>query len=506
MVYAPHRPSSEPPVNQSTAELCLPFTPEEIEQLSKPRVLIAGGGLAGLTLAILLHRANIPFLVFERAKEIKPLGSAIVLGTGVAPIFQQLGIWEEYTSIGKHYLQMGIFDENLKHAYDMDIDWLKRVVETREYVVSRPELYNLLLSQIPKDRIHLGKRILSFKQDNDGVLIQCSDNSNYVGDILVGADGAYSAVRQHLYKTLKVDKTLPASDDVPLPFSCVCLVGQTSVLDPEEFPALQAATCQFNTVLGSANMCTWTTFTTKQNTVCWMVIQFLTKETSKENDSFRNSQWGPEAAEAMAKEVRDFKVPGGKDGTVLTLAAYLDKTPKNLISKVMLEEIVFDTWYGGRTVLIGDACHKMNPTGGVGALMAMHDAVTLANWISTLRLPSVSDLEDVFKEYRAERYPVAKEAFERSQLFTKNLGKNMLSMIVRACMKRLPGWLWRKLVIKNIIAARPQASFLPLVHDAAKVKSQQQPSLHKTMAIHKEMATKNKKIQLIFQSNDLSNI
>jgi len=210
------------------------------------------------------------------------------------------------------------------------------------------------LSQIPRDRIHLGKRILSFKQDNEGVLIQCSDNSNYVGDILVGADGAYSAVRQHLYKTLRMSGDLPKSDDVPLPFSCVCLVGQTSVLDPEEFPALQAETSQFNTVLGTGNMCTWTTFTTKQNTVCWMVIQFLTKETSKQNDSFRNSQWGPEAAQAMAKEVRDFKVPGGREGHILTLGDYLDKTPKNLISKVMLEEIVFDTWYGCRTVLVGD--------------------------------------------------------------------------------------------------------------------------------------------------------
>ncbi|KFH66063.1 hypothetical protein MVEG_08164 [Podila verticillata NRRL 6337] len=502
--YAPNRPSSEPSVNQTTAELCLPFTPEELELLSKPRVLIAGGGLAGLTLAILLHKANIPFLVFERAKEIKPLGSAIVLGTGVCPIFQQLDIWDEFTRISKYYLQMGIYDENLKHAYDMDIDWLKRIVQSREYVVSRPELYNLLLSQIPKDRIHLGKRILSFKQDNDSVLIQCSDNSNYVGDILVGADGAYSAVRQHLYKTLRMSGDLPKSDDVPLPFSCVCLVGQTGVLDPEEFPALQAETCQFNTIMGTDNMCTWTTFTTKQNTVCWMVIQFLTKETSKENDSFRNSQWGPEAAEAMAKEVRDFKVPGGREGHILTLGDYLDKTPKNLVSKVMLEEIVFDTWYGCRTVLIGDACHKMNPTGGVGALMAMHDAVALANWISTLRLPTVPQLEHVFKEYRAERYPVAKEAFERSQLFTKNLGKNMLSLVVRACMKRLPAWLWRKLVIKNIIASRPQASFLPLVHDSAKVKPLPQPSLHKTLAINKGLATNSKIHGMLQSTNNLA--
>lgn len=49
------------------------------------------------------------------------------LGTGVCPIFQQLDIWDEFTRISKYYLQMGIFDENLKHAYDMDIDWLKRM-------------------------------------------------------------------------------------------------------------------------------------------------------------------------------------------------------------------------------------------------------------------------------------------------------------------------------------------------------------------------------------------
>lgn len=65
----------------------------------------------------------------------------------------------------------------------------------------------------------------------------------------------------------------------------------------------------------------------------------------------------------------------------------------------------------------------MNPTGGVGALMAISDAVTLANWISTLGVPAVNDLKHIFKQYKAERYPAAKEAFESSQLFTKTLGK-----------------------------------------------------------------------------------
>ncbi|KAG0010195.1 hypothetical protein BGZ82_003557 [Podila clonocystis] len=217
-------------------------------------------------------------------------------------------------------------------------------------------------------------------------MVRCSDNTSYHGDILVGADGAYSAVRQNLYKSLKIDKKLPASDDVDLPFSC---------------------------------------------------------ESAKRNDSFRNSEWGPEAAEALASEVRVFKVPGGKDGKVLTLGEYVDRTPKHLMSKVMLEEIVFDTWYGGRTVLLGDACHKMNPSGGVGGIHAIHDAVALANWLSTLQVPGDKQIAKVFKEYQTERYPVAKTAFETSRMFT---------------------------------------------HDNAPVKPLYQRSLHKTLAIHQELA------------------
>jgi len=91
------------------------------------------------------------------------------------------------------------------------------------------------------------------------------------------------------------------------------------------------------------------------------VVLHLDEETAKENDVFRNLEWGPEAAEAMCKQVRHLKVPGGKDGNDWTIGDIIDQTPKEFISKVMLEEKLFSTWYGGRTVLIGDGKSFMFP-------------------------------------------------------------------------------------------------------------------------------------------------
>lgn len=64
----------EPDVYVSTAKPRSPLTPEEEENMKKPKVLIVGAGLGGLTLAILLHKAKIPFELFERAHAVKHLG------------------------------------------------------------------------------------------------------------------------------------------------------------------------------------------------------------------------------------------------------------------------------------------------------------------------------------------------------------------------------------------------------------------------------------------------
>ncbi|KFH66033.1 hypothetical protein MVEG_08134 [Podila verticillata NRRL 6337] len=480
-------PPTKAEVYSSTAKARAALTEDDWANMKKPKVLIVGAGIGGLMLGALLKKGNTPFEIWERAKEVKPLGSAMVVGANIQAVFQQLGIYEELVAIGKPVTHVKTFQEDLSLFMDNDYSERRTMGGTIEFVVARPDLYNILLRQVPKENIHMGKKVLWLLQNDEGVMIKCADNQTHHGDILVGADGAYSAVRQQLFKTLKDKDLLPESDDVALPFSSVCLVGQTEVLDSEEFPDLKLEQSQFLSVMGEGRF-NWATFTTKQNTVCYMVLQYLNKETAKSNDSFRNSEWGPEAAETMCKDVRHFKIPGGKDGKILTIGDLIDRTPKSMISKVMLEEKVFDTWYGGRTVLLGDACHKMNPAGGAGAISAIHDAVTLANWICALQPKKASDISMIFKEYYDERYPIVKEANEQSQMLSKVNGKGLVPVVLRALLKRIPYWLWRKMLVKMSLS-RPQVSFLPLAEDKGTLTPKYQPSLQKTLEILKRRAT-----------------
>ncbi|KAG0325453.1 hypothetical protein BG004_003215, partial [Podila humilis] len=120
-----------------------------------------------------------------------------------------------------------------------------------------------------------------------------------------------------------------------------------------------------------------------------------------------------------------------------------------------------------------------------GALSAINDAVTLANWFSTLESPTTEQIEAVFKEYKAERHPAAKQAVALTQLWKSVSDKNMAGMLARSLFRRMPKWLMKRIQSK-MVAVRPQLSFLPSVVDTGTVKAQPQPSLLKTLAIFKE--------------------
>ncbi|KAF9086010.1 hypothetical protein BGX23_009213 [Mortierella sp. AD031] len=253
---------------------------------------------------------------------------------------------------------------------------------------------------------------------------------------------------------------LPKSNQENLPFSCTCLVGQTEPLDTELFPEFKNPQKPFSTCLGKDKPYTWTLFTTAQNTICWMVLHHLDKTAAKEahDQRFRNidnSEWDPHAAQAMCDETSHFPISFG--GGKMTLKDLYNRTPKDRIAKVMLEEKIFRTWHHGRIVFLGDACHKVNLSGGLGrslttvlcitfrslihhvsiaffntnacflipnimgAISAMHDAIALANLIYALPSNTAQDIDQSFKEYHTERLPAALAAYNNSLMLSELL-------------------------------------------------------------------------------------
>ncbi|KAK3823791.1 MAG: hypothetical protein JOS17DRAFT_819219 [Linnemannia elongata] len=455
------------------------------ENKSKPKVLIVGAGLGGLLLGALLEKAGVPYSIFERASVVKPLGSALSVGPLVLPILQQLGIYEEFLSISKYMTHINMYNESLKPYKPSDYSLVEEFTGYGYYIVTRPQLYNLILRLVPPEKLHFGKRVNVISDQGNKVIIETSDNAIHEGDILVGADGAHSSVRQHLYGTLKAKGELSKSDQEDLPFSCTCLVGQTTHLDPKEFPVMNEPVCQFQIVLGKDKPYTWIVFSTAQNTLAWMVIRHLSRQTNRTDMGSRlksneSVEWGCHAALAMCDETRSFPIPIG-DGK-LTLGTLYDRTPKELISKVMLEEKVFKTWHSGRVVLLGDACHKLHPSSGQGAVTAMHDAIALANLMYAIPSNSSKDITQALKEYQAERYPAAIQSFKSSQQGSRVLEKGPTGAVALYVSTHAPLWLWKS-VLEKMLRHRPLIGFLDPIERKGTVAPVISPSTEKARAL-----------------------
>ncbi|KAK5827765.1 hypothetical protein F5H01DRAFT_101972 [Linnemannia elongata] len=418
-----------------------------------PRVLIAGAGLGGLFLGILLEKARIPFEIFERSAEIRPLGSIMCLSANILPAFEQLGLLEELMSFSKPSQGVTFLTDRLD-LIGKNEGTPAELVGYDRLLCARPELYDMLLKRIPPGKIHLSKRVLSFEQNHEGVKVHFSDNTSMHGDILVGADGAHSAVRQHLYKTLTKEGLLPKTDTLEMSKGYISLLGTTESLDPAKFPEVLNAKDYF--VIGDKDTpYTWTMFTIPGNRICWNVVVQL-GITEIADEQFSCSDWVPQQNQKMMDSIRHFVTPHGALGDLF------DATPIECVSKVYFEDMLFETWNHGRAVLIGDAAHKLLPSSGAGAVNAMQDAVLLANHIYDIKPTSFDNIKTALSDYKNERFEAIKDQYPQSHISAKLIfGHTLLERIIRyVVFNWLPKWLQHRQLLKDT-AYRPQANFLP---------------------------------------------
>lgn len=168
------------------------------------RVLVAGGGIGGLTAALAFLRRGIDVQVFEQAHALKEVGAGVQVSANGARALHALGILEAVASqsceaSGKEIRLWStgqtwtLFDLGAESVRQYGFPYL---------TVYRPDLLAALAGAVERMQpgaIRLGSAVASFSQDDEGVTLHLADGSTKSGDVLIGADGIHSRIRQGLF-------------------------------------------------------------------------------------------------------------------------------------------------------------------------------------------------------------------------------------------------------------------------------------------------------------------
>jgi 5-methylphenazine-1-carboxylate 1-monooxygenase len=171
------------------------------------KVIVAGGGIGGLSLALSLHQAGIPVRVYEAVGEPAPLGVGINLQPTAVRELTELGLGDELARIGIATQYLSFFNKFGQLIWS-EPRGRAAGYKWPQYSVHRGQLQMLLLravrERIGSGNVRCGLRLTSFAQDCDRVTatFEGSVSAAFVeddADILVGADGIHSTVRRQLF-------------------------------------------------------------------------------------------------------------------------------------------------------------------------------------------------------------------------------------------------------------------------------------------------------------------
>jgi 2-polyprenyl-6-methoxyphenol hydroxylase-like FAD-dependent oxidoreductase len=326
---------------------------------AKGRILIAGAGIGGLTTAIALRRAGCDVEVFERARELRPVGAGIVLAMNALVGLRSLGVYEPVSSAGVPIRSAAILTARGRALGVTDFAPLAKDFGVAAIAYHRAELHQALLAEAG-DVVRLGAQVTTFDQDGDGVRVTLSDGRVVSGDALVGADGLNSNVRRKL-----LGEEPPRYSGYT---SWRAIAPSSGLLEEGVTTESWGAGRRFGMVgLGGGR-------------VYWFAV----------DDA---PEGGKDQGGARQHLLRLFE--GWHD----PIRSLLEATPEESILRTDIQDRdPVRVWGEGRVTLLGDAAHPMTPNMGQGACQAVEDAVVLADEVAR-----AEKLEASFRRYEARR-------------------------------------------------------------------------------------------------------
>ena len=347
-----------------------------------PRVLVAGGGIGGLTAALALLRMGCDVEVCEQAAELREVGAGLQLAANGTRALYALGIGEELKALSCEAEGKEIRIWNSGERWKLH-DLGKVSVERYGYpylTVYRPDLLGVLERAVRREKpgaIRLGAKCVGFEQTEESVTVRLEDGKAVKADALIGADGVHSRIRQGLFGPDKPEFT--------------GVVAWRGIVPMDALPRHMVRMVGTNWVGPGGHVVHYPLRAGK-------VMNFVG---AQERSDWRVESW---SARGTNEELAaDFA--GWHDD----VHALIRNIPVPYKWALMVRPPM-ERWTVGRVTLLGDACHSMVPFLAQGANMAIEDGYVLARALTE----SHADVPTRLLSYERARRERTRRAVEGS--------------------------------------------------------------------------------------------
>ena len=358
-----------------------------------------------MTAAIALRHAGIEAIVLERATELKEVGAGLLLGANAVKALDKIHLGDAARHIGAPTLVGALRSWNGEVLVSLSADQVTKLVGAESFAVHRAGLQAALLRELGEEYVRLGADCTGFTQDRSGVKVFLDDGNELNADLLVGADGLYSTIRDRLLGYAK-----PAYAGYTA-WRGIVYYPHDLLSDGGGFESWGRGTRFGCARMGGGQM-------------YWFAT--------------RNAPEGGDDAPIGSRKTL-LEMFGGWHEPVEDLVGETDET--DIRRDDVYDREPVKRWGEGRVTLLGDAAHPMTPNLGQGACQAIEDAVVLAGC-----LREKAGVAAALRLYEARRAGRTAEIVRLSRRMGRvgQLERPSLCRLRDAAVKRMPGLVQRK--------------------------------------------------------------